>query len=408
MILLGLVVLAVGFRWFVIGRELGRLDDPDGYLGLARSLARGEGLRINGRLTAYRPPLYPVLLAPWVQAFDGPGLASALAVFHLGLGAITVLLVADSARRWGIPRWGGWVAVVIVGFDPVLVVQARALMTETLAACLVAAMVWGCSLGGNCGAAWGGIGFGLASLCRPSLLPAAALTALVWLAGGPIGRPARVTRSLVLVVATLAVLCPWAIRNALVLGEPVWTTTHGGYTLALANNPAYYADVLHGPPGSVWSGANQDAWISSITAATAGRAEPDADRLLRQQAVACARDHPADFLRASLARLGRFWGVMPSSAVYPPPLRWATAAWTVPIWIAVLLGLARRTSWQWPRFAAVAPVVTLTLIHSVYWTDLRMRAPLVPALALVAASGVAGFRRHGPGASSPQEIGGPS
>ncbi len=33
-------------------------------------------------------------------------------------------------------------------------------------------------------------------------------------------------------------------------GEPVWTTTHGGHTLALANNPVYYAEVVNGPAGS--------------------------------------------------------------------------------------------------------------------------------------------------------------
>ncbi len=43
--------------------------------------------------------------------------------------------------------------------------------------------------------------------------------------------------------------------------EPIWTTTHGGYTLALANNRQYYADVLDGPPGAVWSGPNQAAWV---------------------------------------------------------------------------------------------------------------------------------------------------
>ncbi len=149
----------------------------------------------------------------------------------------------------------------------------------------------------------------------------------------------------------MTLLSPWALRNALVVGEPVWTTTHGGYTLALANNPAYYADVLNGPPGAVWSGPNQDAWIRSINAATAGP-EPSrhADRLLRGRAVDFARDHPSDFVRASLARLGRFWGVMPSAAVYPTRLRWATAAWTAPVWVAVGLGLARRTTWQWPRW----------------------------------------------------------
>ena len=36
--------------------------------------------------------------------------------------------------------------------------------------------------------------------------------------------------------------------------------TNGGYTLALANNPVYYRDVLNGPSGRVWSGQDQWEW----------------------------------------------------------------------------------------------------------------------------------------------------
>ena len=57
-------------------------------------------------------------------------------------------------------------------------------------------------------------------------------------------------------------------RNHRVFGEWVWTTTHGGYTLALANNEIYYRDVLLGPPGRVWSGQDQWLWWDSITTAT--------------------------------------------------------------------------------------------------------------------------------------------
>ena len=46
----------------------------------------------------------------------------------------------------------------------------------------------------------------------------------------------------------------------------------------------------------------------------------------------------------------------------------------------------------------MALIVTLTAAHAIYWTDLRMRAPLVPSLALLAASGISalGGRRQAP------------
>jgi hypothetical protein len=82
------------------------------------------------------------------------------------------------------------------------------------------------------------------------------------------------------VLATLVTLLPWAARNTVVLGTPVWTTTHGGYTLALANNEVYYAEVVNGPPGEVWSGPNQRKWFDWVNEATAGMSEPQADQFL--------------------------------------------------------------------------------------------------------------------------------
>ena len=38
------------------------------------------------------------------------------------------------------------------------------------------------------------------------------------------------------------------------------------------------------------------------------------------------------------------------------------------------------------RVAAPLAILGLTIVHAFYWTDLRMRAPIVPAIALVAAS----------------------
>jgi hypothetical protein len=285
-------------------------------------------------------------------------------------------------------------AATIAAFDPVLVVQARSIMTETPAAFLLALTLFLLTLPGLKGAALGGVGFGLAGLCRPSLLPAAALTALAATTLGPGRTKARVARAVLLVVATAATLAPWAWRNARIFGEPVWTTTHGGYTLALANNPVYYREVLDGPPGAVWSGANQARWQAEIGPSVAGLTEPEADRRIGATAWRLLRDRPGTFIRASLARLGRFWGLAPSAAVYPAGLRLATAAWTLPLWLALACGMARAGLWRWPSVAAPASVVALTCVHIFFWTDLRMRAPIAPAIALIAA-GIEGWGPRG-------------
>jgi len=363
----------------------GRLEDPDNYLPLARSLVDGRGFSINGRPTAYRPPLYPLVLAPLVAAL-GDRVDYGVGVLHLALGAGTVVLTWSAARRWGLPPGAAVVAATVVACDPVLVAQGRSVMTETLAAFLTAATLSALARPGLTGVTLGGVLFGLGSLCRPSILPAAVLTAVAALATSGGSWRLRLERAAVLLLATALTLAPWAARNAAAVGEPVWTTTHGGYTLYLANNPVYYDEVVNGPPGAVWTGPNQKLWWDSVNRSARGLSEPQADRLMRATAVRVIADRPGDFVRASAARLGRFWGLAPAGAVYPRWLRVATAAWTVPLWAALALGLTRRSTWLWPRVAAPATLAALSLVHTVYWTDLRMRAPVVPAVALLSAS----------------------
>jgi hypothetical protein len=228
----------------------------------------------------------------------------------------------------------------------------------------------------------GGLGFGLAGLCRPSLLVPAVLALIASLVVGPGRRVQRLTRTAGLAAVIMLVMTPWMVRNSLIFGEPIWTTTHGGYTLALANNP-----------GAVWSGAEQFRWWDSVNRDLAGLTEPEADRRISRQVWKLARDDPWRFARSVIARLVHFWSVSPASAVYPRGARAMTVAWTVPLWIALVLGCFRPRLWRWSAVASVCAIVGLAVVHAFFWTDLRMRAPVVPAIALVAAGAV--FRRIG-------------
>lgn len=393
-------VLAVLVRLAIAWPGLNRPpDDPDNYLPLARSIAAGQGFcRPDGVPTAYRPPLYPILLAP-ITRLPEASWPAMIALVHASIGGATVLVVASTARRWGLGRWRVLAASLIVAVDPVLVAQSRSVMTETLAAFLTAGSLWALAKPDGPdrrGPLFAGFLFGLSGLCRPSLLASSGLVLAAYAILGPGTRKVRLARSLVVLAALVATLSPWAIRNAVRLGEPVWTTTHGGYTLALANNPTYYADVLDGPPGAVWSGPSQRAWFVEITEKTAGMSEPAADRALARDGWWMLRDRPRDFVRASIARLGRFWGIAPTASVHGRIVSRLTAVWTVPFWLACLAGLATPTARRWPAIGAVAVILGLTSVHAVFWTDMRMRSPIVPALALVAplAAGRRGLEKN--------------
>jgi hypothetical protein len=366
-------------------RGAGRFDDPDNYVPLARSLASGAGFMLKGRPTAYRPPLYPILLAPLISRGGDPSVLG-IALLHLALGAGTVWLTAAAAKGSGLSRGQVTIAALVAACDPVLVWQSRSIMTETPAACLIAASLAALCRPGWPGPVLGGLGFGLAALCRPSVLAGAFLTTAAALVAKPGDPRLRLARAAALTVTLVIVLSPWMVRNAWVFGEPVWTTTHGGYTLALANNRAYYDEVLNGPPDRVWTGEDQRAWWVSINRATKGMSEPDADRYLRARVWKLARDRPVDFGRAVLARIGHLWSIAPAPSVYPALARWATVAWTVPLWAALCVGLLQPGLWRWPRISAPSVSIGLTLVHVLFWTDLRMRAPIVPAIALIAAS----------------------
>jgi hypothetical protein len=396
-LLIAIVALAVVVRLAVtVPRWNAPPNDPDNYLPLAGSIAAGRGLAWKGKPTAYRPPLYPIVLAS-IGAGNGSEnwVKGSVIALHVLLGAATVGATVLAAHRWGLSRTQVLPSAGIVAFDPVLVVQAGSVMTETLAAFLVAASLAALADTRNWRAVTvGGVILGLGALCRPSLLPAAVLAALALVLVGPGGIRTRLLQASVLALATAAPLVPWAVRNARVLGEPVWATTHGGYTLALANNPAYYDDVVHGRSDAVWTGPNQQAWFASINRRFAGWSEPRADRAMAREGWSMLFTRPGDFLRATVARLGRFWGLAPAAAVYPLWMRAITAAWTAPLWLALGLGLVKRQTWSWPRVSAVAVLAGLTAVHAVYWTDLRMRAPIVPAIALVAATALPSHRRR--------------
>jgi 4-amino-4-deoxy-L-arabinose transferase-like glycosyltransferase len=358
-------------------------DDPDNYLPLARSLASGSGFSLKGRPTAYRPPLYPILLTP-LAGLLGDRVDWGIAGFHLLLGAGTVALTGLAARRLGLIGNRAIVAALIVACDPTLVWLARSVMTETLAAFLVAASLAAFTIRGMRGLILGGLMMGLGGLCRPSLLVGAGLCCLGYVMLGRLGLRRTILGAAAIAGTAFLVLLPWAARNASVFGEPVWTTTHGGYTLALANNPVYYREVLDGP-ASVWTGRDQWLWWDSVNRETAGMAEPDADRYMKAKVIRLACERPVDFLRASAARLGRFWSVAPAGAVYRWPIRLASALFTVPVWVALAAGLLRRQTWTWPSITAPLQIVGLSIVHTLYWTDMRMRSPIVPAIAIIAA-----------------------
>jgi 4-amino-4-deoxy-L-arabinose transferase-like glycosyltransferase len=419
-------------------------DDPDGYRAVAENLLEHGTFGRGDVPTAYRPPLYPLVLVPCLAM--GPWSRAAIGLLHLVLGVATVWLTLHLARRWGLGRWA-WVAGLLVAVDPILLRQSTLIMTETLATLLAVAALALLTAAGREGVGGWGLGAGaciaLAALCRPTFLPWLVLAAVIlpWSArkvrgaGGKAHglRPGGLKVFLCFAAGAAVVLSPWVIRNQMRFGRPIVSTTHGGYTLWEANNPDFYEYLRTGAPGSVWEATELNkAWLAVPRNNPAE--ELAADRLAYAEAWEAVRREPGMFFYACLVRLGRLWSPLPhrltpSEATSTRLARNAVGLWycgeqllaAVGLWFLVRNRTAgvSKTSEVVSRTEALTPTLSqrergeettiskrdigptwlwgilliacFSGVHALYWTDMRMRAPLEPVVALAAAAGAAGL-----------------
>jgi hypothetical protein len=411
--------------------------DPDGYRQLAENLVEHGTFGQGETPTAYRPPLYPLALAS--GAALGSHWRTAIAVLHILLGVATVWLVLLLGRWWKLGDRRAVAAAILVACDPILLNQSTQVMTETMAAFLVVAglltLTWtdrSPTLVRNVVA---GAALALGALCRPTLLPYAILVGVTLgmlrmthlrcasprLDGAAQPHGARLNAwQFVAALGAFAlgmsvVLSPWALRNQMQFGRPIVTTTHGGYTLLLANNPEFYQWLRFGRWGDVWKADRFNAaWQQRKP-----RDELLADRLAYHDAWQTIRDEPGTFVRASMVRLGRFWSPLPHQVVADEtPLRrlarHGVALWyTVEFFLAIagtwfILKAPGRLSMRIPWLQALLLVVSMTAIHTLFWTDMRMRAPLMPVVALAAAAGWPRTSRESASSRSPTSASSPA
>ncbi|MDD3468581.1 MAG: hypothetical protein PHE53_01210 [Thermoguttaceae bacterium] len=591
-VLVGFVIFRIAILWVGAVQGFAFSDDPDAYRALAENFLN-TGTFGNGEIpTAYRPPLYPMLLVPAVQLGR---LCQSEMVFRLSVAMlhsflILLTLVATWRLAWRLfaqpqnaddgenvkntlrtkdshntknvssiaddavavrPQavrsgWCGWLAVAGVAFDPVLVQQSTQLMTETTAVFFAAILlllgnpvIESTDSNGWIRISWWrvpltGLLFGLATLCRPAFLPFCGVMTLLYLIPilcnpllrktlcewNPLYRTARsyshthqarkktqatqdaisamnLLRTIlawgVFVLCGLLVLLVWGGRNRICFGHSIWTTTHGGYTLLLGNNPDFYEWLRHGDTTQPWNAERLQREIARRNPYTAGiplgmpdpsgrirtpenlaipqrtaiqRSKPVPEHIttetsesipvaksdsfstsapdraaeettylthmpkirveqvtgelaldvqLTRWAKRTIREDPQGFGLAIVWRLSRFLGIKSLGPPVDSPLR-AVLGWGIAVYYTLewgLIGLAilgvfydwwcrkgRRSVCGVKTFGSDSEsafacwlsgwiLIGVTVsVHTLYWTDMRMRAVLVPILVLLAVRGV--------------------
>jgi hypothetical protein len=380
--------------------------DRDAYLLLAGKLAEGAGfVGPEGMPTAFRPLLFPLLLAPFLKLMST---SVAVAAVQVSLSLILTWATIRTGQLLGQkadhePSLTGWLAGLLVAINPLLIVYAGQPMTEILATTLVALIA--------CGMAYVSVGnppvsrrrifvmgtlLGLAALTRPALLLLIPWTAACLLFSFPNKASGKSSRTRWLTSATLILaagmpICAWTLRNAAVMGLPIITTTHGGYTLWLANNPVIQEQEKT-TGTSVWPPAAFAQWEADNTARLAGLDEVARDRLQATWGREAIRANPAAFLRGAKLRMQYFWSPVPQSQgehQLPDAIRWLLTIFYTLLYAGALLGFV--TLFSTCRLWGIWALGTILLVmapHLVYFSNARMRTPIEPLLAILAGFGI--------------------
>ncbi len=253
--LAAIAALGLGLRavyLLVISRHVVGAGDWYFYHWQAQLIAQGHGFAdpwvLLGthqlRPSAIHPPLYPLLLA--VEYALGAHSALDQRALGLGLGTITLLLVALLGRRAGGDSTG-LVAAFLYAVYPLMIAVDGDLMSETLygaliAATLLSAMVLRDRPAVRRALLLGAL-IGLAALTRSEalLLVPFLLVPLALRAGS---RPRTRTRLVGAgILGCCLVLAPWTIRNEIVFGRFVPISTNDATVLAGANCASAYHGV---------------------------------------------------------------------------------------------------------------------------------------------------------------------
>lgn len=218
-----------------------------------------------------------------------------------------------------------------------------------------------------------GVLLGLLVLQRGALLPFALLAPVLLLRNKP--------RAAGLIWAGAAlVLAPWLLRNALVLGTPVLSTTNAEH-FWIGNAPGSTGGNLM-PDGTVVLGHLP----TSTLAALGGTDELGQARIFRELVCERVAREPLAVARGVALKFLRFWTVAPHTGLaYPRAWTFVHLAFYVPLLVLGLLGAWRLREEPLVRFIVLL-ALSVALVHALVYFELRHRLALEPLLAVLAAA----------------------
>ena len=302
--------------WIIAGAVLVRIvlflalgdlplrGDEVEYHQIAVNLVEGRGFALNDRLTSWRPPLYPFVLAA-VYTATGSTDPRAMHLFQIALSAVTVLVVYLLGRRL-FGESTGLLAAAMLAFYPSLIFYNVHLLTEVVFTFWVTLTLF--AFAGYVSATTAPVRGRHGTLSRsgrpqprrhpPSRPPLALL--MVKPARRAWGRTAGY--ALACLLATGAVVGPWIARNTALNGTFTSISTNGGPAILAGNN-------AHTPLDRPWKYHDFDReqrWRSLVPDNVT---EGQRQRVAVSVAIEYMREHPGLTLQRSIVKAANVWGL---------------------------------------------------------------------------------------------------
>ena len=272
------------------GRE--PVIDEKGYIDWARTIASGD---IVGEKVFYQAPLYPYFLGLCFRLSRGSLLFARLV--QAGLGVVTVYLVFLLGRRLFGEREGILAALILAlngvfYFYSAILIKASLVIVLSALSCLLAVVavdrtglrLW----------LWLGITLGLLILLRGNFLALVPFV-VVWAfaVNKALVMRARVARTLLLITGIAVVIAPVSLRNYLLSGQLVITTSQGGQNYYIGNGPHASGSYVHLPfvrPDPRWEAVD---FLTEAQRRTGRSLEPaEASRFWYKESISYLMNNP--------------------------------------------------------------------------------------------------------------------
>lgn len=331
---------------------------------------------------AWEMPGAALFFAPWVWLLGLPKAIIAIRFAQTVLLLVQCGLVAFITRRIARQESAAFIAACITALYPFFIFYQGLLLSETLFNTLllagIAALYAWQERGARIDAA-----LAIACVCfAAATMTKATLTLLppLLLALSACITTASLRRTVTVLLAAsclyAALLSPWWIRNAMVVGSFVPFTTSSAQNLYLGNNP-------NNPNGGI-------DWSRDVEPEVAARLlaipnEVERQRAFNDRTTAYIKEHPDAFVRAALQKFVRLWNIIPNATEFRGVYALISALTFGPVLLLAVVGVL----WQWRQWRRFAPPLIVigyfTLVHVVTIASLRYRLPIEPLLIVLAA-----------------------